>query len=186
MSWGESNLVRPDSGTKILYRGTLNSYGKIDATGLTQDNRPNAQALANTTLSASTPVGILAGSVVAVTGAGTVGKATNASTGVVGIAVNDAVGAPYESASGAGSGKLVYLHGSTSLIAASRYETYDDAGSTPLNYAAAYGAPVYASKNGLLTIAAGINGGAGSAVIVGIIVEPPTASNPLLVVQLRV
>lgn len=173
---------------KILYRGTLNAFSKVNEAGLTQDNRANAQALANTTLSSSTSRGILNGSVVAVIGAGVIGKATTASTGIVGLAVNDAAGYPYESASAAGSGKVTYVHGSQTLVAVSIYETatFADA-AVAINYSTAAGLPVYASQNGLLTIASGVDAALiADATIVGIVVEPPTATNPLLVVQSRI
>jgi hypothetical protein len=192
MSWGQSNLVRPDSGAKILYRGTLNTYGNINATGLTVVNlAADAQAQANTTISTSTPNGILSGAVIAVTSAGTVGlansTATGVQTGIVGIAVNNATGNVFESASAVGSGKVTYLHGTNSVIAVDKYETANTSG-VAIDYSVSAGYPVYASQHGLLTIAAGLTGGAAGvgATIVGIVLDPPTATNPLLVVQLRI
>lgn len=192
MSWGQSNLVRPDSGAKILYRGTLNTYAAISATGLTVVNlAADNQAQANSTISSATPNGVLSGAVVKVSAAGTVGLANDTNTGVqvgiVGIAVNNAAGNAYESASGKGSGKITYLHGTGSVIAVDVYETADTSGSA-IDYSTSAGLPVYASAHGLLTIAAGLTTGSAGvgATIVGIVIEPPTATNPLLVVQLRI
>jgi hypothetical protein len=173
---GESNLVKPDSGMKILYRGTLNTLGALGATALTQDNLATAQAQANTTLSASTPKGLLSGSVAAAVGAGEIG-ACDASKIPVGLIVNDAAGYPYESASGVGSGKAVYLHGSGSVVAVDVYETRNAANNADLTYAA--GEAVYSSAQGLLT-------NEGSSNAVGVILEPPTPASPVMVVQLSV
>jgi len=188
---GQSNKIAPALELQPLYRGTLNSYCAISDEGLTVDNRSGTQALANTTLNTATPDGILAGSVVRIVDAATVGPANDAATGVqvgiVGIAVRNAAGEAYESTSSVASGSITYLHGTGSVVEVPVYETADTAG-TALDYSTAAGLPVYASANGLLTIAAGLTGGvaASGATIVGVIIEPPTASSPVMVVQLRV
>lgn len=175
-----------------LYRGTLNSYCAISDEGLTVDNRTAGQAAANTTLNSATPDGILAGSVVRIVSAATVGPANDAATGVqvgiVGIAVRSAAGEAYESTSSVASGSITYLHGTGSVIEIPVYETFATDGTTPIDYSTAAGLPVYASANGLLTIAAGLTGGvaAAGATIVGVIIEPPTASSPVMVVQMRI
>jgi hypothetical protein len=187
---GQSNLVVPSVEVQPLYRGTLNSYSAISDTGLTQNNRTGTQALANTTLNAATPDGILGGSVVAIVGPAQVGPAKAAQgvlAGIVGIAQRNAAGEAYESTSSAASGAITYIHGSDTLVSVPVFETADTAG-TALDYSAAAGLPVYASANGLLTIAAGLATGAAAAgaTIVGILVDPPTATNPVMVVQLRI
>lgn len=189
---GQSSKIARDLDVQYPYRGTLNSYCAISEDGLTKDNKATAQAVANTTLDTSTPDGMLAGSVAAIVGAGVVGPAAGATDGtidgIVGIAIRNAAGEAYESVSSVASGSITYIHGSNSLIAVPTYETHNFAGDTALDYSASAGAPVYASQNGLLTIAEGLNGGAAGAgaTVVGVIVEPPTASNPQMVVQLRV
>jgi len=192
MSLGESNLVVSEEGMKILYRTTLNMLMAISDDGLTVDNTSgNAQKAANSTLDASTARGILGGSVVRVVADGTVGPADDAATGVqagiAGLAINDAAGNPFESASAVGSGKVPYVQGSGTVVAVDRYETADTAGSA-IDWSASAGEALYASGNGLLTIAAGLTGGAAAvgATIVGIVLKAPTAADPQLVVQLRV
>ena len=189
---GQTSQVVPAAQVQPLYRGTLNSYSAISATGLTQSNRASAQQLANTTLNSSTPLGILAGSVVRVVAPATVGPAVQSNTGIqagiVGIAELNAAGQPYESMSSVASGSISYLHGSDTLVAVPVFETYATDGTTPLDYSTAAGLPVYASANGLLTIAAGLTGGTAGvgATIVGVVVDVPTTQSPLLVVQLRI
>jgi len=191
MPIGESNLVVSNAGMQVLYRGTQNSLGAIASDGLTKDNRSGTQALANTTLSTSTSLGILAGMVVKVETDGTVGPAdetnTGVQTGISGIALNDASGYSYESTSGAASEKVPYIHGTNTVVAVDVYETANTSGSA-LDYSAAGGFPVYASANGLLTIATGLTGGtaAAGATVVGIILQAPTSAEPTMVVQLRV
>jgi hypothetical protein len=130
--------------------------------------------------------------VVRVVAPATVGPAvetdTGIQTGIVGIAETNAAGQPYESMSSTASGSISYLHGSDSLIAVPVYETYAFDGVTPLNYSTAAGLPLYASANGLLTIAAGLNGGVAGvgATIVGVVVDVPTTQSPILVIQLRI
>ena len=121
---GEASGIVPDRGMNILYRVTLNSLGKLTDDGLTKNNYSCAQQLANTRLSASTPKGILAGMVVAVgTVSGTIVAGNAETLTPVGIAENNAVGYPYESMSGVGSGKVPYLCGAGSVFATDLYET---------------------------------------------------------------
>jgi len=191
MPLGESNLVVSNAGMQVLYRGTQNTLGSIASNGLTKDNRSGAQALANTTLNDGTSKGILGGSVVRVQSTGQVGSADDTNTGVqsgiVGIALNDATGYAYESMSGAASEKVPYIHGTNTVVAVDVYETADTSGSA-LDYSAANGANVYASANGLLTIEEGLSGGTAGAgaTVVGVILQAPTSTEPLMVVQLRV
>jgi hypothetical protein len=177
----------------ILYRVTLNSLGKLTDAGLTQNNYYTAQQLANTRLSSSTPKGILAGSVVAVgsvsgtivAGIGTGGADGNAP---VGIAENNAIGYPYESSSGVGSGKCPYLSGSGSVFATDLYETADSAAAdTSANYTS--GCKLYCSPNGLLTngLLANATPDTGKgATVIGICLTAPSSTDPFMVVQMRI
>ena len=180
---GEASGIVPDRGMNILYRVTMNTLGKLTDAGLTQANYSSTQQKANTRLSSSTPNGILAGSVVAVgTTSGTiVAAATNTYT-IVGIAENNAVGYPYESSSGVGSGKCPYLCGSGSVFATDLYET---ASTTGVDITATYtpGCLLYASANGLLTNSAD---GAYSTLVVGVCLTAPSTSDPFMVVQMRI
>ena len=157
---GSSNPT-PDTHVEVLQRQAFNTIGAITAVGLTQDNRVstgtttawNNQKANNTRLNASTPKGILAGSVVAVAGNGLIGPCAGDSTVfvadmAVGIAINNAVGNPYESSSGAASGKVVYAHGSGTVLQTDNYETVINAGTTAITYTT--GDKLYSSRNGLL------------------------------------
>jgi hypothetical protein len=186
---GLSNKLTSDLQLQPLYRGTLNGLCAISDAGLELQNRVNAQQLANSTLSTDTPDGILAGSVVAVVAALTVGpaKATKgALDGIVGIAVRNADGEAYDSTRSEASGGITYLHGTGTVVEIPVYETVATDGTTPLVYAA--GEKLYASQNGLLTNASGLADAAAAAdaTVVAILLDPPTANNKLMTVQLRV
>lgn len=186
----DSNLPVPNNHCEVLYRQTFNTYGSITTAGLTQDNRVgNVQKVGNQRLTAATNKGILAGSVVATVGESQIGPAAGDSTNfdkVVGIAVNDAVGNPYESSSAVASQKVVYAHGTGTVIRTDIYEYVMMDGSTPVTYA--YGDKMYASQNGLLTNASGLKmaGVVGAQTIVGILLQKPTSTDPFMVVQLKI
>jgi hypothetical protein len=176
---GEASGLAPDRGLNILYRVTMNSLMNLTETDLTQNNYSSAQQLANTRLSASTPKGLLAGSVVKCsTTAGAVDAC--GATGVpVGVVINNAVGYPFESSSGVASGKCPYLHGSGTVFSTDMYETAEVGGAVlTIPYSA--GISLYCSVNGLLTTVSG--GGA----VVGICLIAPSASDPFMVVQMRI
>jgi hypothetical protein len=177
---GEASGQAPDRGLNILARVTMNSLMNLTDTGLTQNNYSSAQQLANTRLSSSTPKGILAGSVVkAGSVAGTV-VAGDASSQPLGVAINNAVGYPFESSSGVASGKCPYLHGSGTVFSTDLYETAEvGGGALVIPYTA--GAVLYSSVNGLLTTVA-----ASPAVAVGIVLIAPSATDPFMVVQMRI
>lgn len=189
---GEASGIVPDRGMNILYRVTLNTLGKLTDDGLTQNNYSSPQQVANTRLSSSTPKGILAGSVVAVgTVSGTIVAATggngtppvdNSNVTPVGVAENNAIGYPYESSSGVGSGKCPYLSGSGSVFATDLYET---ALPTGLAYSTGFvpGCLVYSSANGLLCPA---EDKARGGTIVGVVLTAPTTTDPFMVVQMRI
>lgn len=185
-----ANLPVPNAHCNVLYRQTYNTYGAINAAGLTQDNRVgNDQKVNNTRLTTSTNKGILAGSVVAVAGSQIIGAAAGDSTTVydkvVGIAVNDAVGNPYESSSAVGSGKVVYAHGSGSVISTDIYETKQTDGTAVVTYA--YGDKLYASQNGLLTNTDGLaNTPDANFTLVGILLKVPTSTDPYMTFQMKI
>jgi hypothetical protein len=189
---GEASGIVPDRGMNILYRVTLNSLGKLTDAGLTQNNYSSTQQTDNTRLSSSTPKGILAGSVVAVGSvSGTIVACNGDGKGVipnvtantpVGIAENNAIGYPYESSSGVGSGKCPYLHGSGSVFATDLYETANVGGS---DISADYnpGDALYSSENGLLTVTEDTGKGAD---VIGIVLTAPSSTDPFMVVQMRI
>lgn len=180
---GEASGIVPDRGLNILYRVTLNTLGKLTDDGLTKNNYSNAQQLANTRLSSSTPKGILAGSVVAVGAVSGTIVAGNTTLTPVGIAENNAVGYPYESSSGVGSGKCPYLSGAGSCFATDLYETAQQTTGADITAGYTPGALLYCSENGLLTVTA--DTGKNSTVI-GVILTAPSTSDPFMVVQMRI
>ena len=179
-----------DTHVEVLYRQTYNTLGAITTAGLTQDNKVgNDQKVNNSRLSANTPKGILAGSVVAVVGEGQIGPCAGDSTTTfdmaVGIAVNNALGNPFESSSAVASQKVVYAHGTGTVIRTDIYEIVEADGSTPVQYA--FGDKLYASQNGLLINAAGLQSGAAAfGTVIGILLQKPTATDLFMTVQLRV
>jgi len=191
----DSNLPVPNSHCEFFYRQTFNTYGLITTTGLTQNNTVgNAQKVANTRLSTSTNKGILAGSVVAVVGSNQIGPCAGDSSSVndkaVGIAVNDAVGNPFESSSAVASQRVVYAHGSGTVFQTDIYETFAPSGSTPVSYSP--GDLLYASQNGLLTNTTGLTNNPSSGTlaqfqrqtVLGIVLKIPTATDPFMTVQM--
>jgi len=180
---GEASGIVPDRGMNILERGTMNTLMNLTEDGLTRDNvQRTAQSQANTRLGADTAKGILAGMVVEVgTVSGTVVAAdgTVATGALVGVAINDAVGYPYESSSGVASGKCPYLHGTSSVFTTDLYETRNENDSADLTYNP--GDPLYASQNGLLTSETMTN-----TTVVGVILIAPSQDDPFMAVQMRI
>ena len=185
---GEGSGIVPDRGLNILYRVTMNTLMNLTDAGLTRDNYgANNQATANTRLSADTPNGILAGQLVCASAtAGAVVACTGtdvASTVLVGrplgVAINNAVGYPYESSSGVGSGKCPYIHGTGTVYSTDLYETYAQDAVTALTYTA--GAALYCSQNGMLSTVAD-----SASYIVGYVLIAPTTTDPFMVVQLAI
>lgn len=185
-----SNLPSPDTHMNVLYRQTYNSYGQIVAAGLTQDNRVgNNQKVNNSRLTAKTNKGILAGSVVAVAGDGLIGPCAgdNSSTfdKAVGIAINDALGNPYESSSAVASNRVVYAHGSGTVFSTDIYETFNSLGTGAVTFTA--GDLVYSSRNGLLINAGGMDTTRHNSTLLGIVLKAPAAgTDPYMTVQLKI
>lgn len=185
-----SNHPVPDTHMETLYRQTYNTIGVITSAGLTQDNRVgNDQKKNNTRLNADTNKGILAGSVVAVAGNGTIGPCAGDSSAVfdkaVGIAVNDALGNAFESSSAVASERVVYLHGTGSVFRTDIYETKATDGTANVTYTA--GDKLYASQNGLLTNTTGMdNTNLTYSTLIGICTSAPTATDNYMTVQMRI
>ena len=187
-----SNLPVPNTHCEVLYRQTYNTLGAITTAGLTQNNIVgDDQKKNNGRLSATTNKGILAGSVVGVVGDGLIGPCAGDSTvttdKAVGIAVNDAVGNPFESSSAVGSGKVVYCHGTGTVLSTDIYETKRTDGTNAITYA--YGDFLYASRHGLLTNTQGIDSTPvyGFCTVVGIVLTAPgTTNNNYMTLQMRI
>lgn len=185
-----SNLPVPNSHCETLYRQTYNTYGAITTVGLTQDNRVgNDQKKNNTRLDTNTNKGILAGSVVAMVGDQQIGSCagdTTTADKAVGVAVNDAVGNPFESSSAVGSGKIVYMHGSGTVFSTDIYETKATDGTAAVTYT--FGDLLFASQNGILTNSTGMatTPAWGEATVLGIVLKAPSSSDAYMTVQMRI
>jgi hypothetical protein len=188
---GVSNKITAAKQLNPLYRGTLNAFCAISDAGLTQINKAlSLQSQNNPVITSATPNGVLAGSVVAIVDAATVGPALAAAgkkVGIVGLAVRNAAGEPYESTNSEASGGLTYLHGTNTLVEVAVYEATEAAAPyTALTWTP--GEALYASQNGLLTNVQGLVGKAAdaAATVVAVLVDPPSTNNPVMTVQLRV
>ncbi len=185
---GEASGIVPDRGLNILLRVSMNSLMNLNSGDLTQSNygTADAQQTANTRLSADSPKGILAGSVVGVTATTPAGVIVAAKSDAgtrctpLGIAINNAVGYPLESSSGVGSGKCPYLFGSGTVFATDMYETADTGGAA-LTYLP--GQALYASAHGLLANASGTVTTDG---VVAVVLIAPSSSDPFMVCQMRI
>ena len=175
---GEGSGIVQDRGLNILYRVTMNTLMNLVDTGLTATNTCYNPTAADVRITSDTPNGILAGQVIeAGTTNGTVAKYDG--TGQpLGVAINNAVGYPYESMSGVASGKCPYIHGSGTVFTTDLYEMYNSDGATALTYAA--GDAIYSSANGLLTNQSGI----GSGTVIGVLLIAPTTTDPFMAVQM--
>lgn len=190
---------------------TRNSVGVLAADAFTQVNPPvyPASNLKSTTLANVTKVGVLGGSVAFTRPAGAGGGnnvhggpyVTAGPTFVVGqrplgLFLNDAVGNAFENTPGPASGRGPFVCGSGSTVGVTVYETAILQATGPgnpgdaLTYAP--GDLLYASANGLLTkniddayesLAAASTA---AATVVGVVRAAPDASNPMLVLDLRI
>jgi hypothetical protein len=172
---------------RILYLGIRNSIEELEDAAFTKSNRVgNAQLVANTTLTDVEKLGVLAGSVCASKGEGVVGAGSSDDDAILGLFVNDAAGNAYESTSAAASGKGVYVHG-MGTYEVGIYETHNAAGNASILADYQFGKKLYCSQNGLLTVAEGLAAAVDAdSVVVGVITKAPTASDPVMRVNLKV
>jgi len=179
---GEGSGIVQDRGLNILYRVTLNTIMNLTDAGLTAANtcyNPNA---ADVRITTDTPSGVLAGQVVALGAVNGTAVKSDGTGAPVGIAINTAVGYPYESMSGVASGKLPYVSGAGTVVSTDLYEVYNSDGATALVYAP--GNVLRCSANGLLTNQAAIGGL--DQTVIGVVLVAPTATDPYMVVQTRI
>lgn len=190
---------------QLFHVVTRNSMGVLAADAFTQANPGVITATANksTTLAGITKVGVLGGSVAFtrpaagnnVIGGPTVnaGPTYLAGQRPLGLFLNDAVGNAFENTPGVASGKGPYVCGTGSCVGVSLYETQQQVGgNAALTYAT--GDRLYASVNGLLTNrindayeynVSGQND-PDFVTVMGIVKAIPDATNPWLVLDLRV
>lgn len=191
----DQNNPSPDQHLNVLYRQTYNTLGIAVAVDFTQDNlvgddqkKNNAQLM----LPKKTNKGLLAGSVAAVYGSGTIGPCAGDSSTTfdkaVGIVVNDAVGNPFESSSGIASQRIVYAHGTGTVISTDIYETKGTDGTAAVTYTA--GDRVYSSRHGILTNTQGMDNTSYAGTLtslIGIVLKAPVpGTDPYMTVQLRI
>ncbi len=183
--------------------GFRNTMGALSSDAFTQANPPVVVATANvsTTLAGVVQLGVLGGSVAFTRpdgganvhgGAVQISAAYDATLVPLGIYINDANGNRWENAPGVASGLGAYLSG-LGCISVSIYETKRQVGgSTALTYA--NGDRLYASVNGYLTnrLADAYEYNVSGqndikfCTLMGVCKNAPTASSPLLTLDLRV
>lgn len=167
---------------KLLYLGgTKNSLDDLEDAAFTQDNVNGwvddaDQALANTTLDADTPKGLLAGSLVAIHGSREIGYCDGEDEYPLGFLLNDVAGNAYENTPAVGSGKGPYVFGGGNEIEINVFETRNALNTADLTYAV--GEKLYCSRHGLVTNEVSTEG-----TVVGIVKKVPTASDPFLGIQ---
>lgn len=160
---------------KILAAGHSLSNFTLAATCYT---KANYGVNTNTTLSASTPVGVLAGSVASI-------KAGSALTVEPGTLVNRPVGLFVKSASGTSwdanpaiaSGKLTVA--SYAVAELDVYETRNAADNANLTYTE--GDKLYSSAQGLLSKEASTE-----TTVIGVVIKAPTVSAPSMIVKMLI
>ena len=173
---------------RILQCGVRSSIDALTSDSYTKlNNAGNIQAQTNITTHQMFKRGLLAGSIVAQKGTDLIGPAISDTDAVVGVLVNDVLGNPYESMSGEGSHRGVYVFG-VGMYETCIYESTDTAGNDILG-SYNIGDFLYASQNGLLTVEAGLVGGAAQpvkSIIVGVLLKVPTINDPWLRFNMRI
>ena len=163
----------------ILTRGqSNNSLLVAGATCFTCTNYGNTT---NSTLSAATPLGVLGGSVAAVSGgASYTAVPCNLVTPAVGLFVNNAAGNAFENSPAVASGVVSIIKGMAS-VEVDVYETYGCAHGNTAATAYAVGDKLYSSAYGLLT-----NNASTDATVIGIVTKIPTVASPNLGLDMRI
>lgn len=162
---------------RVLIRTQNNAIPAAADSCFTKQNY--SSSFPNTTLSVDTPVGVLGGSVAAVS-AGvdyTVVPGTK-TLRPVGLFLNDAAGAPFDNSPAVASGKVTVTKGQPS-VEVDVYETRNAANSADLAYSV--GDKLYCSDNGFLT-----NEVSTEQTVIGIVTKAPSVSDPTIGVDMRI
>jgi len=160
---------------KVLIRGKNNSLNVLSPTCFTKENY-GANTNGNATLSVNTPIGVLGGSVAAVSaGYDYTSFPCDLTAQPIGLFMNDAAGSAYDNAPAVASNKLTVMSGPAE-VEVDVYETKSVAG-TDITYAV--GQKLYSSKDGLLT-----NEASTSTVVIGIVTKRPTTGSPIMGLEL--
>ena len=157
-----------------LIRSQNDATKSLHATCFTKQNYK--EDYVNATISASTPNGVLAGSVAAIVGDYLVGPG-NGTNVPVGLFTNDAAGRPFNVNPALASGKLTVAKGLPS-VEVDVFET-EDAYGTELEYS--IGDKLYCSAEGFLTNEESVEG-----TVIGVVTKVPTVQSPVLGVDMRI
>jgi len=175
MNTGYSNYETSPKDLQFLNRGTLDATLSVN-----QDDLENVNFLGgsnvNPLLTAATPLGILSGAVVGISGDGEIGLGTSGRT-PVGLAVRNSAGVDWESMNSSASGGLTFAHGASTTVVVPVY-TQTVAGIT---YTA--GDKLYAADaTGLLTnVEPSVN-----KTVIGVVTIAPSTSNAGITLQMRI
>ena len=155
---------------QVKYFGFKNALCTLDAAEYLRQNY-GASGMTSTTITSSTPNGVLGGMVAAVGNDDYETRVADAGSGAdvpLGIYIHDSSASPFQNSPAVASGKVTYVHGLGSVLV-NVYETHDEGGSAQTY---ALGDKLYYSKFGLLTKDSTTAGGA-TAVVLGIVTKRP-------------
>jgi len=156
-----------------LIRTQNDSIKELDPTCFTKVNFKDGYT--NDTLSAYTPIGVLGGSVAAITD-DYLAVAANGTNKPIGLFINDAAGRAWENNQALASNKLTIAKGMAS-VEVDVYETEGYAG--PITYAV--GDDLYASAEGFLTNEASVDG-----TVIGVVTKVPVPTSPTLGLDMKI
>jgi hypothetical protein len=160
----------------ILIRTQLNSIPVLSSTCYTKSNYG---VNTNTTLSSSTPTGVLGGSVAGLSaGADYTAYPCTKALEPIGLFVNDAAGAAFENSPAIASGKIAIIKGMAS-VEVDVYETRNAANNADLTYAV--GEKLYSSDQGFLT-----NETSTTATVIGMVTKAPSTASPTIGLDMRI
>jgi len=156
--------------------------GQLDATCECSDEcftKTNYGVNTNTTLSVNTPLGVLGGSVAALS-AGLDYTVVPANSVLMpkGLFVNDAAGAAFDNSPAVASGKVTVMK-AMACVEVDVYETRNAADTADLTYAV--GEELYDSAQGLLSNEVSTN-----LVVIGVVTKIPATASPTMGLDMRI
>jgi hypothetical protein len=169
-----------------LYRAHSNAICTVDDDAFTRLNYDSGDAGQGTRTTVNTPKGVLAGSVACLKGSSLIGNPDGVLTAPlpVGLFLNDANGYEWQNQPGVASDKVTFACGAGSTHAVDIYETKTKAGVALAAYAA--GDALYCSTHGFLTKEAPTGGNGFNTRLIGYVMQPPTGTDPFMIVQLAI
>lgn len=166
---------------KIYYRGHNNSLYELESAGFTKLNYVPGTTT-NSLLDATSPRGILGGSVAGLKGDLVTG-ACGTTDAPLGLFINNAAGYEWENDYAEASGKAPFVNGQ-GTYGVFIYETHNEAGTAALTYAA--GDWLYCSVNGLLTKEAPGANNVNPNSKFWLVVKAPTSTDPEMIVEQKI